>query len=366
MPITCRSSARSLANHRLLPITYLNASGNAAMSRARSAVTYTRRQFTQLAAGASALPFGTAIPLGSALAGQWPVPRVRLLVGTSPGGSPDVIGRLLAESLSDRLGSAVYVENVTQAAGAVSYRMVARSAADGGTLGILTSGYAPEVTLRPDTSYDPIAGFAFVTMLCAYPMVYAVPANSPISSFQDLLDRARQNPGKLTYTITGYGSGYHILTKWIELEAGISMTPVPYPGISAGVADVLSGRVDLLVDASTSAIPRIKSGQFRVLAVSSPERFELMPHAPIISETLANVKFMSWLCLAAPSSTPPELTEQLNAAVKQVLEMPAFVDRLKALGSVPKPTSPDETRQIVSDEIKRWADVIKRGNITVE
>jgi tripartite-type tricarboxylate transporter receptor subunit TctC len=220
---------------------------------------FTRRNLVKLMAAAPVLPFGLARP---AKAQAWPMPRVRLLVGTSPGGSPDVVGRMLADSLSDRLASAVYVENVTQAAGAVAYRTLARATPDGGTIGILTAGYASEVTLRPDASYDPIAGFTFVSMLCAYPLVYAVPVNSPIKSFQDLLDRARQKPGKLTYTITAYGSAYHMMTKWIELESGAAMTAVPYPGIAAGVADVLSGRIDLLVDASTSAIRGSRPASF--------------------------------------------------------------------------------------------------------
>jgi tripartite-type tricarboxylate transporter receptor subunit TctC len=273
---------------------------------------------------------------------------------------------MLAERLSDRLGRAVYVENVTQAAGAGAYRTIARSTPDGGTIGILTSGYAPEVTLRPDSSYDPFAGFTFVTMICTYPLVYAVPANSSIASFPDLLAKAKQNPGKLTYTITGYGSGYHILTKWIELESGVSMIAVPYPGIAAGVADVLSGRVDVLVDASTSVMPHIQSGQFRALAVSSADRFALMPDVATVSETLPNVKFSSWLCLAAPSGMPAALTQHLNAEVKGILDAPDFTKRLMELGSVPDPTTPEQARHIVADEIVRWADVIRRGNIKVD
>lgn len=321
---------------------------------------YSRRDAVKLATAASVLPFVEA------KADTWPAARVRFLVGTAPGGSPDVIGRMVAERLTDKLGSSVYVENLTQAAGAVAYRTIAKSAPDGGTMGILTSGYAPEVTLRPDTNYNPISGFTFVTMLCAYPLVYAVPMNSPIKSFEDLLALAKQNPGKLTYTITGYGSGYHILTKWVELESGVAMTAVPYRGIAAGVVDVLSGRVDVLVDASTSIMPRVQGGQFRVLAVSSGERFALMPNAPTVSETLRNVKFTSWLCLAAPAATPAAWTDQLNATLKDILLTPAFTERLRDLGSVPTPTTPDDTRRIVAGEIARWADIIKRGNIHVE
>jgi tripartite-type tricarboxylate transporter receptor subunit TctC len=299
---------------------------------------FTRRNVIKLISAAPALPFGLA--QRPAMAQTWPVPRVRLLVGTSPGGSPDVVGRMLAESLTDRLPSAVYVENLTQAAGAVAYRTLARATPDGGTMGVLTAGYASEVMLRPDPSYDPVSGFTFVSMLCAYPLVYAVPVNSPIKSFQDLLDRAKRNPGKLTYTITGYGSAYHMMTKLIEL--------------------------DFLVDASTSAIPRIKGGQFRVLAVTSPDRFTLLPDAPTVAETLPNVQFMSWLCLAVPAGTPNDLSSRLNADVKETLAAPAFIKHLADLGSVPKPTSPEETRQIVAGEIARWADVIKRADIKVE
>lgn len=327
----------------------------------------TRRDFVKMAAAASVLPFAPALaqtptPPGPA----WPSSRVRFLVGTAAGGSPDVIGRMVCEKLSEKLGASIYVENLTTAAGAVAYRTIAKSAPDGATIGILTSGFAPEVTLRPDPSYDPVNGFTFVTMLCAYPLLFAVPANSPIKSFADMLDRARKQPGKLTYTITGYGSAYHILTKLVELESGVSMSPVPYRGIAAGVMDVMSGRVDILVDASTSAMPRIQSGEFRILAVSSGQHFDLMPDAPTISETLKNVDFMSWLCLAAPSATPKAMTDRLSADVRNILLEPAFTKRLQELGSVPKPTTPDETRRIVTGEITRWAEVIKRGNIKVE
>lgn len=331
----------------------------------------TRRDIVKMVAAASALPFAPAFAPALAQTPTppgptWPASRVRFLVGTAAGGSPDVIGRMVSEKLSEKLGAPIYVENLTTAAGAVAYRTIAKSAPDGGTIGILTSGFAPEVTLRPDPSYDPVNGFTFVTMLCAYPLLFAVPKDSPIKSFADMLDRARKQPGKLTYTITGYGSAYHILTKLVELESGVSMSPVPYRGIAAGVMDVMSGRVDILVDASTSAMPRIQSGEFRILAVSSGQHFDLMPDAPTISETLKNVDFMSWLCLAAPSATPKAMTDRLSADVRSILVEPTFTKRLNELGSVPKPTTPDETRRIVTGEITRWAEVIKRGNIKVE
>lgn len=320
---------------------------------------FTRRGLMRLAAGAAMLPAGRAMA-------QQRSGNIRFLVGTAAGGSPDIVGRLLSEKLSDRLGKSIYVENMTQGAGAVAYRTLSRSEPDGNTMGILTSGYSPQVAMRPDPAYDPIEGFTFVSMLCGYPLLYAVPAASPIKSFPDLLDRARKNPGQLSYTITGYGSGYHVLTKWVELESGVSMRAIPYRGIAAGVPDVLSGRVDVLVDASTAAIPRIQSGQFRVLAVSSDRRFALLPDAPTVAETLPGVGYNSWLCLALPPGSPRAFAEKLNAEVKAILDTPAFEKQLLDIGSVPFPTSMEETRKIVASEIVRWGDIIKRGNIKAE
>ena len=289
-----------------------------------------------------------------------------MLVGTAPGGSPDVVGRMLAEQLGDRIGSAVYVENVTQAAGAVSYRMVARAAPDGGTLGILTSGYAPEVTLRPDSSYDPVDGLRLVTMLCSYPMVYAVPANSPIASCRSA--GARQtDPGKLTYTITGYGSAYHILTKWIELED------------PRRIADrgALSGHRRRRRRCALR--PRRRTGRCLDLGPTAHQVRSVPRAGAVIAAALRAVagcanEFGDLAqggihVVAVPrgaSSNAAALTDKLNADVKTIIAAPDFTRRLADLGSVPAPTAPDETRRMVADAIVRWADVIKRGNIKVD
>jgi hypothetical protein len=143
---------------------------------------------------------------------------------------------------------------------------------------MMTGGYPPQTVLR-NLGFHPLDGFSFVTTVCGYPMVYAVAPDSPIQSFPDLLARAKADPGKLTYTITALGSIYHMLTAWIELEAGVRMTPIPYRGSAQALQDVLGGRVDVMVDAATSMFPRIKSGQLRLLAVSSAGRFPLMPDA---------------------------------------------------------------------------------------
>ena len=306
-------------------------------------------------------------PVWPATADDWPSRPIRMIVGTAPGGSPDIIGRILGEKLADRLGTAVVIENVTQGAGAVAYQAVSKSAPDGYTMGILTAGFPPQAALRRKSlAYDPVEGFSFVTMLCGYPMVYAVAPDSPIKSFKDLLERAKAAPGRITYTINALGSIYHVLTKWIEIESGALMTPVSYRGTAQALTDVVSGRIDLMVDAATSGFPRVQSGQLRLLAISSPGRYPLMPDAPTIAETLPGVEFMSWLGLAMAPATPRPVVERINKEIRDALELPDVQQRLSEGGNVASPSSPGEMRQKVESEIARWTRVIEAGGIKVE
>jgi len=306
-------------------------------------------------------------PVWPAAADDWPSRPIRLVVGTAPGGSPDIIGRILGEKLAERLGTAVVIENVTQGAGAVAYQAVSKSAPDGYTMGILTAGFPPQAALRRKSlAYDPVEGFSFVTMLCGYPMVYAVAPDSPIKSFKDLLERAKAAPGRITYTINALGSIYHVLTKWIEIESGALMTPVSYRGTAQALTDVVSGRIDLMVDAATSGFPRVQSGQLRLLAISSPGRYPLMPDAPTIAETLPGVEFMSWLGLAMAPATPRPVVARINKEIRDALELPDVQQRLSEGGNVASPSSPGEMRQKVESEIARWTRVIEAGGIKVE
>jgi tripartite-type tricarboxylate transporter receptor subunit TctC len=322
-------------------------------------VSVTRRSLLWSGAAASVVPVLPA-------AADWPSRPIRLIVGTAPGGSPDIIGRILGEKLADRIGTSVVIENVTQGAGAVAYQTLSKSQPDGHTMGILTAGFPPQAALRRNLSYDPIEGFSFVTLLCGYPMVYAVAPSSPITSFKDLIDRAKDSPGRITYTINAQGSIYHVLTKWIEIESGAVMTPVSYRGTAQALTDVVAGRVDLMVDAATSAFPRVQSGQLRMLAISSPTRYPLMPDAPTIAETLPAIEFMSWLGLAMPPATPRPIVDRINKEIGVALKLADVQQRLIEGGNLASPSTPDEMRQKVESEIARWSRVIEAGGIKVE
>ena len=323
-------------------------------------MTLTRRTLLYLAGAAAA-------PISPLAAQQWPARTIRMMVGTAPGGSPDIIARILAEKLGDRLGTSVVVENLTTGAGAVAYHTVSKATPDGYTMGILTAGFPPQAVLRKNSlNFDPIEGFSFVTMLCGYPMVYAVAPGSPIASFKDLIERAKAAPGRVTYTINAPGSIYHVLTKWIELESGTSMTPISYRGTSQALTDVLAGRVDVMVDAATSAFPRIHTGQLRMLAISSPTRYPLMPDAPLIADTVPGIEFMSWLGLATAPATPRPIVDRVNQEIRTALALPDVQKRLVEGANVATPSTPEEMRKKIEGDIARWSRVIETAGIKTE
>ena len=204
-------------------------------------------------------------------------------------------------------------------------------------------------------------------MVCAYPFVYCVPKDSPIQSFPDMLARAKASPGKLTYVITSLGSVYHLIGTWVGMKAGIDMVPITYRGTSAAVTDVLAGRVDVMLDTATSGFPRVRSGQFRALAVTSPERYPLLPDAPTVAETLPGVHYMSWLGMAAAPRTPRPIVERLNAEVHRALELPDVQAEAaaRAATSQPRPR-PKRMRKQMEDEIANWKHLIKANNIKVD
>jgi tripartite-type tricarboxylate transporter receptor subunit TctC len=296
---------------------------------------------------------------------NWPQRALRILIGTSPGGSPDIVGRLLADKLAERLGQSVTVENNTGGGGGIAASIVSHAPPDGYSMTLLTAGYASGAAIGK-FPFEGDNTFGFLGMVCAYPFIYQVPKDSPIKSFPDLLERAKANPGKITYVITSLGSIYHLIGSWVNAKAGVDLVPVPYRGSATAVTDVLSGRVDVMVDTATSGFPRVTNGQFRALAVTSPDRFPLMPEAPTIAETLPGVHYMSWLGMAAAPRTPRPIVDRLNAELRAALALPDVQAKLKEGGNIPTPTTPEEMRDQIATEIANWKQLIEANNIKVQ
>ena len=322
-------------------------------------MTITRRRALALATSFSAV---AALPARAQQ--DWPTRSLRILVGTSPGGSPDIISRMMADKMADRLGQTVTVENNTGGGGGIAASMVSHAPPDGTNLTMLTAGYASGAAVEK-FPFDGDNTFGFLSMVCAYPFVFAVPKESPIKSFPDMLARAKANPGKLTYVITSLGSVYHLMGSWVGSKAGVDMVPVPYRGSAAAVTDVMGGRVDVMLDTATSGFPRITSGQFRALAVTSPERYPLLPDAPTVAETLPGVHYMSWLGLCTAPRTPRSIVDRLNAEIRVALQVPEIQQKLKEGGNIATPTTPEAMRQQITDEIANWKQIVEANHIKV-
>jgi tripartite-type tricarboxylate transporter receptor subunit TctC len=316
-----------------------------------------------LLAGIAAVATG---PRANAQTGNWPVRPLKIIIPTAPGGSPDMVARTLGNKLTERLGQPVIVESVTQGVGIVGNQMVSKSAPDGHTFAMLTGGFTTQAAVMKTLPYDPVRDFAFVTSVVAYPMFLLVAPNSPIASLKDLIERAKAEPGKVSYAIIGGGSVYHLLGKWIENQAGVSMVAVPYRGSVAAFTDVIGGRLDAMIDTATSAIPRIRNGQLRPLAVSSPERYPLMPDTPTMAVTVPDVRLMSWLGLAAAPQTPRPIIDRLNGELRRALDAPDIKAWLAETGVLAAPSSPEELQRRVESEIALYAKIAEVNGIKAD
>src|SRR4029078_5808696 len=183
---------------------------------------------------------------------------------------------------------------------------------------------------------------------------------------KDMIERAKANPNKVSYGIVGAGTLYHLLGKWIDNQASVEMNAVPYRGTALALQDVLGGRVDVLSDAATSTIPRIRSGQLRALAVSSAERYPLLPDVPTMAETIPGIKADSWLGIAAAADTPRPIVERLNSEFRRALELPEVKKWAEESGVVPAPATPEEFRARVESDIRQWTEIVVRNNISIQ
>ena len=292
----------------------------------------------------------------------YPARTVRLYVGSPPGSGSDLVARLMAQHLSERLGQPVVVEQKLGAAGLLAADAVAKALPDGHTLAIISGAHAANAAMRTSLPYDPVADFAMIGTVVAYPMVVSVAPDSPVRSFPDLIKRARAAPGKLTYAMTA-GTLVHLLGEWINIEAGTSIIGVPYRGSALGLADVLAGRVDAAIETATASFGNIRSGKLRPLAISSSTRHPAMPDLPTISETLPGVEMTSWLGFIAPAATPRPVVDRLNGEVRAIVALPDVRQKLADLSGVPMPSSPEEMRALVERDIARWKRVVELKNI---
>jgi tripartite-type tricarboxylate transporter receptor subunit TctC len=296
----------------------------------------------------------------------WPAKPIRLLLGFPAGGGSDIVARLVAKPLGERLGQSVVVDNKPGAGGNIAAEMLTRSAPDGYTLILLPSGHASAAAMKKSLPFDPVKDFAWISTVTTYPLAFTVTPQSQITSFADLVKRAKAEPNKFTYSSVGIGTAMHLVAEWAFSEAGVQMTHVPFKGGTGPVTELLAGRVDVMVETMTLTASFLKDQRVRAIAVTSPLGASPLPGVATVADTLPQVVFESWLGIAAPVGTPPAVLERLNQELRAVLNQDDVRQKLIDFGGSPRASSAAEFRQRVERDITNLKKVVANRRIELE
>lgn len=291
---------------------------------------------------------------------NWPTKPIKLVVGYAAGGATDVMARLVATRMATELGQSVVVDNRTGANSNVGAELVARSAPDGYTLYVFTIANTINATLYNKLAYDPAKDFEPIGLIAKIPNLLVVNPALPVQSVQQYIKFAKESKDGITFASSGSGSSIHLSGELFKMKTGLNMLHVPYRGSAPAVADLLGGQVQSMFDNSPSAMPHVKAGKLRALAITSKERSPLLPDVPTIAESgFPGFEVQSWFGMSAPAGTPAPVIKRLNTALNTALNDPAIKQRLVELVATASPGSPDDMRKFVASELKSWSEVVK-------
>ena len=320
----------------------------------------------KLLIAAVALMSGIAVSVG-AHAQKFPAKPVRIIVPFVPGGASDVLARLIGASLREQWGQPVIVENKTGAGGTIGTGTVAKAAPDGYTLVLSDLG---TLTIMPslvgNLPYDLHKDLAPVTVLTYSPYLVVVTPSLPPKSLKELVAYSKANPGKLNYATPGLGSNVHLAGLQFAKAMGIEWTYIPSKGGAQAMQDVAGGHADLIFNSMLATAPHVKSGNLRLLAVTSPKRIGAYPDAPAVGEMVPGYTAGSWQGILAPAGTPRDLVAKLNADIVTLLNTPEIKQKIVGLGAEPIGNSPDEMDRFLREDRARWAKLIKETGLKLE
>ena len=302
-----------------------------------------------------------------AAAEQWPTRTIKMLVSYPAGGANDLVARSVSAAMADALGTSVVVDNRSGAAGAIGAEAAAKSAPDGYTLYMMSSAQVLAPSLRKVLPYDPVKDFAAIALAARSSYVLAVHPSVPLRSMAELIAYAKANPSKLNYASSGAGAGPHLATELFASMAGVQLTHVPYRGDTPALTDLIAGQVQMSFMSMAPAIPHVKSGAIRALAIASGKRSPILPDVPTVAEGgLAGYDVGSWWGLVAPANTPREIIDKAEGVVVPYLRSPSTASKFAEIGLDPGELGAAAFQSYIAAEKDKLAEIVKRAGIQPE
>ncbi len=303
-----------------------------------------------------------------ALASNYPTKPIRMIVPFAAGGTSDTIARVLSDKMSQQLNVPVVVENKAGAGGNIGSELVARSDPDGYTMLMGTvATHGINASLYKNIAFDPVKDFKPITLIASTPSVLLINPSVPATSVKQLIEYAKANPGKLNFGSSGNGSSHHLAGELFNAMAGTQMKHIPYRGTSAAQTDLVGGQIQVLFDTLPAAMPLLKGGKVKALAVSSAQRDPALPDLPTISEAgVKGYEVGSWYGLLFPANTPDEIVNRISTTVTDIIKTPEITTRLRDLGATPVASSPAQFASHIASEQAKWASVIKQAGARVD
>jgi tripartite-type tricarboxylate transporter receptor subunit TctC len=303
---------------------------------------------------------------GMAHGQPYPSKPIRLIVPFPPGGSNDIVGRMVGAQLGERLGQSVVVDNRGGAGGTIGSDMAAKAAPDGYTLLLISVAHAFNPAMYKKLPYDPEKAFAPIGMVAAGPVALTVHPSVPARSVEELIALAKANPGKLNYATAGIGSFQHLASELFKLQTGVDMVHIPYKGGGPAMMDTIAGQAQINMASLIQVIPHAKSGKLRLLATSGTKRSSLFPDVPTVAEAVPGYDATNWWGLVAPAGTPQPILAKLHAELEALLRTDETRKRLESEGADVIRMTPAEFGRFIAEETQKWAKVVKQAGVTAE
>ncbi len=311
------------------------------------------------------LALAAAFPMAQAQTGKWPDKAVRVIVPFPPGGSNDVLARLLAPRLFEEFGQQFVVDNRGGAGSLIGAAIAARANPDGYTVIVVSGSYAAIAAVQK-MPFDPIKDIAPIAMIADGPMILAVHPSVKAANLKEFIELARAKPGALAFGSTGTGSIAHLAFELLQQQTKTSMIHVPFSGAGPAVAALLGGEIHFVFVSPAPAVPQIKAGKLRGLAVTGERRWTAMPDLPAINELIPDFSANVWFGMWAPAGTPKQIISRLNQALARAIKQREVQERLRAVSLEPTHSTPEEFARVIARDIATWSKVVKAGNIKID